>query len=82
MGSLGNFVSQHYVVIIWTWIVNNVISVMITSMPSPTKNSSVGYVYCFKVLNTIVGNLARAKSTAVENSPNFQDAVDKVNKGA
>ena len=50
---------------------------MITSMPSPTKNSSTGYAYWFKVLNTIIGNLARAKGTAIESSPNWQDAVDK-----
>lgn len=61
-----------------TWVLNNIITVMITSLPAPTKDSSAKYVYWFKVLNTIIGNLQRAKSTAIERSPNWQDAVQSI----
>lgn len=63
--------------IVSTWLFNNVISVMIGSLPAPTKDSSVKYVYWFKVANTIIGNVKRAQSTALENSPNWKDAVEK-----
>ena len=59
-----------------TWIFNNIITVMISSLAAPTKESSASYVYWFKVLNSITGNLKRAQSTALENSPNWQDAVN------
>lgn len=65
--------------IISTWIFNNVVTVLITSLPAPTKDSSQRYVYLFKVANGIMGNIARAKSTAIENSPNWQDALNKQN---
>jgi hypothetical protein len=61
-----------------TWIFNNIITVLITSMPAPTKDSSVKYQYWFKVLNTIIGNLKRAQSTAIESSPNYRDALKAV----
>lgn len=63
--------------VISTWLFNNIVTVLITSMPAPTKESGQGYVYAFKVLNGIMGNLKRAQSTAIENSPNWQDAVTK-----
>lgn len=59
------------------WIFNNIVTVLVSSLPAPTKDSSAKYVYWFKVANTIIGNLARAKSTALELSPNFQDALNK-----
>jgi hypothetical protein len=58
-----------------TWIFNNIISVLVSSLPAPTKDSSAQYVYWFKVLNTIIGNLHRASCTAIEHSPNWQDAI-------
>lgn len=61
---------------IGTWIFNNIISVLVSSLPAPTKDSGPGYVYWFKVSNTIIGNIARANSTALEKSPNWQAAVD------
>ena len=36
------------------------------------------YQYWFKVANTIIGNINRAHATAVENSPNWQAAVQKI----
>lgn len=59
-----------------TWLFNNIVTVLISSLPAPTKTSSAQYVYWFKVANTIIGNLKRAQSTALENSPNWQAAVD------
>lgn len=79
---------QVLVSVVGTWLLNNIVSAFISSMPAPTKDSTTKYVYWFKVLNTIMGNLQRAKSTAIEGSPNWNDAVtahmDKVNniKGA
>ena len=63
--------------VISTWIFNNIITALISSLPSPTKDSSIKYVYWFKVLNSIMGNISRAAGSHVESSPNFQDAVDK-----
>lgn len=63
--------------IIGTWILNNIVTVMVTSLPAPTKDSSQSYIYWFKVLNTIIGNIQRARSTTLENSPNWEDAIAK-----
>lgn len=60
-----------------TFIFKNIINVMVSSLPAPTKDSSAKYVYWFKVSNAIIGNLARAGSTALENSPNWQAALDQ-----
>lgn len=48
----------------------------IGGMPAPTKDSSVFYVWTFRSLNLFAANLFRSKGPVVENSPNFQDAVD------
>lgn len=45
------------------------------SLPAPTATSSMFYQFLFKFVNTLAGNLARAYSTRVEKSPNFDDAV-------
>lgn len=67
----------HLFVGIATWVFNNVATVLISSLPAPTKSSSAAYVYWFKVGNTIIGNIARAHSTDLELSPNWEDAVSK-----
>lgn len=51
-------------------------SALIDTMPAPTKDSGWKYQWAFRWLNRFALNLSRAKSTAVENSPNFQAAVD------
>jgi len=61
-----------------TWLFNNIVTALISNLPAPTKDSTPNYVYWFKVLNTIIGNLQRAKSTALEQSPNWQDAKQVV----
>ena len=72
------WVAHHLVLIgmVGTWLFNNIVTVLVSSMPAPTKDSSARYVYWFKVLNTIIGNAARARSTALEQSPNWQAAID------
>src|SRR5882724_899151 len=56
---------------------NSAVSAFVSAFPAPTKDSSTSYVVWFKFSNTVIGNLGRAKSTALENSPNFEDAVEK-----
>lgn len=76
--ALIQFFAKHpYVAsIVGSWISNNIMTVMVSSLPAPGKDSSAKYVYWFKVSNGIIGNLQRAQSTAIEKSPNWQDAMD------
>jgi len=61
-----------------TWVTNTGASAFVSSLPSPTKDSSQFYVFCFKFTNRVIsGNFARANGAAVENSPNWEDAVKK-----
>lgn len=53
--------------------------IFISSLPAPTAQSSSSYRYWFTVANKFAANWSRAKSTAVENSPNFEQAVNLVN---
>ena len=48
------------------------------SLPAPTASSSMLYQFIFKFVNTLAGNLARAYSSKVESSPNFQAAVNNL----
>jgi hypothetical protein len=59
-----------------SWLFNNVATAMISELPAPTKDSTVKYTYWFKVLNKVCGNVVRADSTAIEKSPNWEDAVN------
>jgi hypothetical protein len=59
-----------------TWIFNNIVTVLVSSLPAPSGGSSPRYIYWFKVANTIVGNIARASSTRLEGSPNWEAAVN------
>lgn len=52
--------------------------VFISSLPAPSATSSAQYRYWFTVANKFAANWSRAKSTAVEGSPNFQDAVNNL----
>jgi hypothetical protein len=72
-----NFVNAHPYLIASavTYFFNNVITALVSSLPAPTRDSSIKYQYWFKAANTIIGNVQRAKSTAIEQSPNFQAAV-------
>jgi hypothetical protein len=63
--------------VVATWLFNNVVTAFVSSFPAPTKDSSMGYVWWFKFSNTLIGNIMRAKSTSLEGSPNWSDAVVK-----
>lgn len=65
------------ITVIGTWLFNNVVTVMVTALPAPTKDSSKLYTYWFSVVNGVMGNIKRAENTHVEDSPNWQDAVEK-----
>jgi hypothetical protein len=77
------FVRQHpYTVLsaissVAAWLFNNVATRIISALPAPTKESTKRYVFWFQFLNKLVGNSARAKSTAIEDSPNWPDALEK-----
>jgi hypothetical protein len=58
------------------WIFKDVITALVSAMPAPGKDSSAKYSYWFKFLNSFTGNVLRAQSTALEKSPNWQDAVN------
>lgn len=81
MNALISFFSQHPFIAtaITTWWANWGASIFVSSLPAPRANSTQLYIFAFKFCNAaIVGNLARAKNTAVESSPNFIPAVAKL----
>jgi hypothetical protein len=47
------------------------------ALDAPTKASSPYYVFIFKFSNSLAMNFQRARSTSIENSPNFDDAVKR-----
>ena len=49
----------------------------VSAMDAPTATSSAFYRWSFKFLNGIASNLSRTKVPVIENSPNFQAAVEK-----
>lgn len=61
-----------------TWFFNNVATALVGNLPAPTATSTPEYRYWFSVANQLVGNKQRAKSTSIENSPNFAPAVQKL----
>jgi hypothetical protein len=63
--------------VLGTMIGGAVWNAFVGSLAAPTKDSSAYYVFLFKFCNTLAFNFARAKSTSIENSPNFQDAVNR-----
>lgn len=65
-----------------------VVSAFVGSLPSPQVNSTPFYQFCFKFLNTLAGNLARAFSSqlpvptaqaqGVANAQATKDVSDKL----
>ena len=53
-----------------------VASAFISGMPAPSATSSIAYRWAFSTLNLIAANIHRGTSTAIEKSPNFQDALN------
>lgn len=54
-------------------------SAFVSSLPAPQATSSQVYLFFFRFFNTLAANIARAYSSSVEQSPNFQRAVVKHN---
>lgn len=77
MTKIINLFLQHQV--LGTFILSTVWTAVISSLEAPTKDSGPFYVFLFKFLNSLAGNIKRAQSTAIEKSPNFLDAVAKIN---
>lgn len=74
MNTVVTFFTAHQVLV--TLAAGYLWSSFISALPAPQAASSTIYVFFFKFLNVLAANIARAQSTAVENSPNFQAAVN------
>jgi hypothetical protein len=59
-----------------------VFSAYASSLRAPTSTSTQNYVSWFAIVNTVAGNLARINPPKVENSPNFEAAVNLQQKMA
>lgn len=74
MNSVYAFFQQHMgTTIFCCWV----IAAMCSSLRAPTAQSSQAYVTLFAVANLIGANLARILPPKVEDSPNFQAALQK-----
>jgi hypothetical protein len=49
---------------------------LVGGMPAPTASSSIAYRWAFGSLNIFAANFARAAGPKIENSPNFQAALN------
>jgi hypothetical protein len=49
---------------------------VVGGMPAPTVTSGIPYKWAFSSLNIFAANFARAWGPKIENSPNFQAAVN------
>lgn len=79
MHNVWNFLVAHRVTDVL--VVGYLWSAFIGALPAPTASSSTFYRFSFSFFNLLAANIARAKSTAVEGSPNFQAAVMKQQNG-
>jgi hypothetical protein len=73
--TLINFVNSHPVQA--TLVAKAVWDAIIGALPAPTKDSTVYYVFVFKLMNGLAFNFQRARNTSIENSPNFVPAVEQ-----
>lgn len=76
MNALWNFVVAHQTS--FTLGGYYVAANFLSALPAPTVRSSATYTFFFKFANGLGANIIRARSTHVEDSPNFQDAVNKL----
>jgi hypothetical protein len=76
MNAIYDFFMAHQVICTlglgYTW------SAFISALPAPTATSSTLYRFWFAFFNYLAANIARASNTKVENSPNFQAAVNNL----
>lgn len=69
------WVSAHWLpLFVSYWFISGAIS----NMEAPTKDSSAFYRWFFRYTNWIVANWKRGASAAIEQSPNFKDALSKI----
>ena len=54
-----------------------IFSAVVGGMPAPTATDGKGYQWMFATLNILASNIARAKNTTIESSPNWLAAVAK-----
>ena len=76
MTTIWQFLNDHQV--LCTLTAGYVWSAFISALPAPQATSSILYQFWFKFLNVLAANIARASSTKVESSPNFQNAVNNL----
>jgi hypothetical protein len=76
MNTIITFITAHQV--LSTFVVTSIWSSFISALPAPQGTSSQFYNFVFKFCNYMAFNLSRANSTKVENSPNFQTAVNNL----
>ncbi len=76
MNTIVSFVTAHQV--LSTFIVTSVWSSFISALPAPTATSTPWYQFVFRFCNYLAFNISRGNSTKVENSPNFQAAVNNL----
>lgn len=76
MNTIWQFLNDHQV--LCTLAGGYVWSAFISALPAPQGTSSSMYQFWFKFLNVLAANIARASSTKVESSPNFQAAVNNM----
>lgn len=60
----------------FTTLLNWIFSAYASSLRAPTAQSSQSYVSWFAIVNRVAGNLARIDPPKVEDSPNFEAAVE------
>lgn len=77
MQTVSAILASHGWAIIGTFVTQYVWSAFISALPAPTAQSSTMYQFWFKFLNYLAANISRAKSTALEGSPNFVPAVQQ-----
>ncbi len=75
MTSVWNFLVAHQTSV--TLAAYYLFGALVGGMPAPTKDSGTAYRWAFSTLNILASNISRAKSTTVENSPNWTDAVQQ-----
>jgi hypothetical protein len=76
MSTIWQFLVDHQV--LCTVVAGYTWSSFISALPAPQATSSAMYQFWFKFLNVLAANISRAKSTQVESSPNFQQAVNNL----
>jgi len=75
MGSVMQFLQDHNT--LFTLVGYYIFSAVVGGMPAPTAQSSTTYQWAFATFNILASNIARARNTAVESSPNWLAAVAK-----